>query len=227
MKRVDQGALDVKSGRIDILFINADPAAELAAKEGLKVALVTGDTVAGAQAIAVQERQRRTAREKSTLPWPAWSKTAPFSSSSRNGNSVNRFTMIELGRVHLPNSVALHDLLHDFCPRIGLLFKYLLLDWASPWGFGDCYLAGFHFRGAARHPARLWRLFLSRFAAIYSTVVRSIPVIVIIFILYFVIASAVDLSPFLSGALALWYSPARLINRRYFAAPLFRCRPGR
>ena len=54
-ERVDQGALDVKSGRIDVLFINADPAAELAQKEGLKVALVTGDTVAAPQAIAVKK----------------------------------------------------------------------------------------------------------------------------------------------------------------------------
>lgn len=54
-ERVDQGALDVKNGRIDVLFINADPAAELAQKEGLKVALVTGDTVAAPQAIAIQK----------------------------------------------------------------------------------------------------------------------------------------------------------------------------
>jgi polar amino acid transport system substrate-binding protein len=54
-ERVDQGALDVKNGRIDILFINADPAAELAEKEGLKLALVTGETVKGAQAIAIKK----------------------------------------------------------------------------------------------------------------------------------------------------------------------------
>lgn len=54
-ERVDQGALDVKNGRIDVLFINADPAAALAEKEGLKVALVTGDTVDAPQAIAVQK----------------------------------------------------------------------------------------------------------------------------------------------------------------------------
>jgi polar amino acid transport system substrate-binding protein len=50
---VDQGALDVKNGRIQALFINADPAADLAAKEGLKLALVTSDTVAAGQAIAI------------------------------------------------------------------------------------------------------------------------------------------------------------------------------
>jgi polar amino acid transport system substrate-binding protein len=52
-ERVDQGALDVANGRIQVLFINADPAAELAQKEGLKVALVTKDTVAAGQAIAI------------------------------------------------------------------------------------------------------------------------------------------------------------------------------
>ena len=47
---------------------------------------------------------------------------------------------------------------------------------------------------------------LSRVAAIYSTVVRGVPVVVTIFILYFVIARFVDLSPFLSGALALGFA---------------------
>lgn len=47
---------------------------------------------------------------------------------------------------------------------------------------------------------------LSLFSAAYSTLVRAIPVVVIIFILFFVIASFVDLSPFLSGALALGFA---------------------
>lgn len=47
---------------------------------------------------------------------------------------------------------------------------------------------------------------LSRAAATYSTVVRGVPVVVTIFILYFVIARFVDLSPFLSGALALGFA---------------------
>jgi polar amino acid transport system permease protein len=50
--------------------------------------------------------------------------------------------------------------------------------------------------------------FLSRFALVYSTTMRAIPVVVIIFLLYFVIASAVDLSPFLAGAFALGMSSA-------------------
>jgi polar amino acid transport system permease protein len=47
---------------------------------------------------------------------------------------------------------------------------------------------------------------LSRVAAVYSLVVRGVPVVTVIFILYFVIASAIDLSPFLSGALALGFA---------------------
>ncbi len=47
---------------------------------------------------------------------------------------------------------------------------------------------------------------LSRVGAAYSTIVRGVPVVVVIFILYFVIARFVDLSPFLSGALALGFA---------------------
>jgi len=54
-ERADQGGLDVKNGRIEVLFINADPAAELAQKEGLKLALVTSDTVDSGQAIAIMD----------------------------------------------------------------------------------------------------------------------------------------------------------------------------
>ncbi len=43
-------------------------------------------------------------------------------------------------------------------------------------------------------------------AATYSVVVRAIPVVVIIFILYFVIAAVVDLSPFMAGSLALGFA---------------------
>jgi polar amino acid transport system permease protein len=43
----------------------------------------------------------------------------------------------------------------------------------------------------------------SRFSAVYSTLIRAVPVVVIIFILFFVIARVVDLTPFLSGAIAL------------------------
>ena len=47
---------------------------------------------------------------------------------------------------------------------------------------------------------------LRSLAATYSVVVRAVPVVVTIFILYFVIASIVDLSPFLAGSLALGFA---------------------
>ena len=47
---------------------------------------------------------------------------------------------------------------------------------------------------------------LSLVAALYSNIVRAIPVVLIIFILFFIIAEWVDLSPFLSGALALGFA---------------------
>ena len=54
-ERVEQGALDVQNGRIEILFINASPAQEHADKLGLKLALVTSDTVVAGQAIALPQ----------------------------------------------------------------------------------------------------------------------------------------------------------------------------
>jgi polar amino acid transport system substrate-binding protein len=54
-ERVDQGALDVSAGRVDMLFINADPAAELANQMGLELALVTDQTVVGGQSIAIPD----------------------------------------------------------------------------------------------------------------------------------------------------------------------------
>ena len=47
---------------------------------------------------------------------------------------------------------------------------------------------------------------LATLAAAYSVVVRAVPVVVIIFILFFVIAQIVDLSPFLAGSLALGFA---------------------
>jgi polar amino acid transport system permease protein len=46
----------------------------------------------------------------------------------------------------------------------------------------------------------------STLAAIYSTVIRALPVVLVIFILYFGISRVVDLSPFLSGAFALGFA---------------------
>lgn len=48
--------------------------------------------------------------------------------------------------------------------------------------------------------------FFSGLAAAYSIIVRGVPVIVTIFILYFVISEIVDLSPFFSGAFALGFA---------------------
>jgi polar amino acid transport system permease protein len=48
--------------------------------------------------------------------------------------------------------------------------------------------------------------FLRSVAAVYSVVVRAVPVIVIIFILFFVIARFVNLSPFWAGSLALGFA---------------------
>jgi len=47
---------------------------------------------------------------------------------------------------------------------------------------------------------------LSRTAAAYSIIVRALPVVVIIFILFFVIAELIDLTPLLSGAIALGFA---------------------
>ena len=47
---------------------------------------------------------------------------------------------------------------------------------------------------------------LKALAAAYSVIVRAVPVVVTIFILYFVIASIVDLSAFLAGSLALGFA---------------------
>jgi polar amino acid transport system permease protein len=46
----------------------------------------------------------------------------------------------------------------------------------------------------------------SGFAAFYSTVIRALPVVLVIFILYFGISQVVDLTPFLSGAFALGFA---------------------
>jgi polar amino acid transport system permease protein len=43
-------------------------------------------------------------------------------------------------------------------------------------------------------------------AVSYSVVIRAVPVVVIIFILFFVIAAFIDLSPFMSGAIALGFA---------------------
>lgn len=52
-ERVDNAAMDVKAGRVDVLLIVADPATSLAEKNGLKLALITTETVSAGQSLAV------------------------------------------------------------------------------------------------------------------------------------------------------------------------------
>jgi polar amino acid transport system substrate-binding protein len=52
-ERVDNAAMDVKAGRVDVLLIIADPATALAEKNDLKIALITRETVSAGQSIAV------------------------------------------------------------------------------------------------------------------------------------------------------------------------------
>jgi len=47
---------------------------------------------------------------------------------------------------------------------------------------------------------------LSKVAAAYSIITRALPVVIIIFILFFVIAELVNLTPLLSGAIALGFA---------------------
>lgn len=52
-ERVDNAAMDVKAGRVDVLHIIADPATSLAKKNNLKIALITTETVSAGQSLAV------------------------------------------------------------------------------------------------------------------------------------------------------------------------------
>lgn len=54
-ERVDNAALDVVAGRLDVLFIQSDPAAKLIENGKLKIALVSTETVVSGQCIAVPE----------------------------------------------------------------------------------------------------------------------------------------------------------------------------
>ena len=61
--------------------------------------------------------------------------------------------------------------------------------------------------GAIMAVLRVYGNFTARSIALcYSYVVRAIPVVVIIFILYFGISEFIDLSPFMSGAVALGFA---------------------
>jgi ABC-type amino acid transport substrate-binding protein len=52
-ERVDNAAMDVKAGRVDVLLLIADPATSLAEKNNLKIALITTETVSAGQSLAV------------------------------------------------------------------------------------------------------------------------------------------------------------------------------
>lgn len=61
--------------------------------------------------------------------------------------------------------------------------------------------------GAFMAVLRVYGGFATRSLALsYSIVVRAVPVVVIIFILFFVISEFIDLSPFMSGAIALGFA---------------------
>ena len=63
------------------------------------------------------------------------------------------------------------------------------------------------FIGASMAVLRVYgNTFMRTVAASYSIVVRAIPVVVIIFILYFVISEFIDLSAFMAGAVALGFA---------------------
>ena len=57
-ERVDNAALDVVAGRVDVLFIQSDPAAKLIEKGKLKIALVSTETVVAGQCIALPEGEK-------------------------------------------------------------------------------------------------------------------------------------------------------------------------
>jgi polar amino acid transport system permease protein len=85
-----------------------------------------------------------------------------------------------------------------------LLFRYLLQGTGITLGVSVIALIVGFIGGTLLGLCRVYGgPFLAGFAAVYSAVIRAVPVIVVIFILYFVIARFVDLSPFLAGALSL------------------------
>lgn len=96
-----------------------------------------------------------------------------------------------------------------FIQNLLLLLKYLLAGTGVTLGVTAIALTTGFILGVLLAIFRVYGgKFLSAFSAIYSTVIRGIPVVVVIFILYFVIASFIDLSPFLAGAFSLGFASA-------------------
>lgn len=91
--------------------------------------------------------------------------------------------------------------------KIIFLFQYLLQGLGVTVGVTLIALALGFALGTTSAVMRIYGNNLaSSLAAAYSTLVRALPVVVTIFILFLVIAKFVDLSPFLSGALALGFA---------------------
>lgn len=91
--------------------------------------------------------------------------------------------------------------------KIIFLFEYLLQGLSVTLGATAIALALGFALGTSTAVLRVYgNRAASTLAAAYSTIVRAVPVVVIIFILFLVIAKFIDLSPFLSGALALGFA---------------------
>lgn len=87
-------------------------------------------------------------------------------------------------------------ILHYLIPGLGITVSVTLIALAIGFVIGTLMAVMRVYGGPLLQPV----------AAAYSMVVRAVPVVVIIFILYFVISEIVDLSPFLSGAIALGFA---------------------
>jgi len=97
----------------------------------------------------------------------------------------------------------------NFLKDLFFLFNYLLQGTGVTLGVALIALSAGFLGGVLLAVLRVYGSRpLAGFAAVYSTLIRAVPVVVIIFILFFVIARVVDLSPFLSGALALGFASA-------------------
>lgn len=95
----------------------------------------------------------------------------------------------------------------EFLQDLQLLFRYLIAGTGITLGVTAIALTTGFVLGLLLATFRVYGgSALRLFAAGYSLVIRAVPVIVVIFILYFVIARFVDLSPFLSGSLALGFA---------------------
>ncbi len=97
----------------------------------------------------------------------------------------------------------------EFLKNLIFLFNYLLQGTGVTLGVTLIALSSGFLFGTLLAVMRVYgSKTVAWFAATYSTLIRAVPVVVIIFVLFFVIARIVDLSPFLSGALALGFASA-------------------